>query len=529
VSFRSIDSLREWIKTHQRLVVLTFFCVVLILGLVIYRDYGMFIDDPNQKALGEYVYNFIFLGNKTYLLHPDKGHGAIFELLLALILKAFDITADQPTYLFRHLATFITFYIGLIFFYSLMKKLTGNWKTGLLGSLLLLLSPRIFENAFYNSKDIPLMVVAIIAAYALLNFVEKPSFKSLVFLSLVSGFLVALRIVGLYIVVVTLVLMLVQFLIDRQYRWLILFFTGFLVITYAFIVLFWPYLWPDPIGNFFTAFTRMANYPYQEEVLYMGQYISPQSLPWHYIPVWIAVTTPLLYTFYFLIGLIQTPVEILKVKGPGLRVRGLFYMLLLGWFFVPLIAVIVFHSTLYNSWRHMFFIYPAFLAIALVGLNFLNYSVRTHFSNRLVRLLIPVTLIASLVGTTASMVKNHPYESMYYTLLAGRNMRSAHFRYEMDYSATCYREALEKILTEDDNSTIPIIVTHLTGKRNAYLLPLEERERLRYVTLASEAKYFIGDYHNRREEYNLGEGVNPWYRVSIDGVDLCVVYRLKDD
>lgn len=124
------------------------------------------------------------------------------------------------------------------------------------------------------------------------------------------------------------------------------------------------------------------------------------------------------------------------------------------------------------------------------------------------------------------MVKDHPYESMYYTILAGKNMRSVRFRYEMDYGATCYREALEKILTEDKSPTIPIQVTHLTGKRNAYLLLPEERQRLFYPTDESEVKYFIGDYHNGREHYTFDTEINPWYRVSVGGVDLCVVYRL---
>ena len=118
---------------------------------------------------------------------------------------------------------------------------------------------------------------------------------------------------------------------------------------------------------------------------------------------------------------------------------------------------------------------------------------------------------------------------MYYNILAGKNMNSVRFRYEMDYGATCYREALEMILNEDDNPSIPILVTHITGERSSYLLPPNERERLVYVGRAGLAQDFIGDYHYQRVDYPFDEGVNPWYRVSIGGVDLCVVYRLRDD
>jgi len=39
-------------------------------------------------------------------------------------------------------------------------------------------------------------------------------------------------------------------------------------------------------------------------VLYMGDYIRGGSLPWHYLPVWMAISTPISYLLFFILGLV---------------------------------------------------------------------------------------------------------------------------------------------------------------------------------------------------------------------------------
>ena len=205
----------------------------------------MFIDDPNQKALGEYAYDYIFHGDLTLLRHTDRYYGVFFELLLTHIARVLKLTTNREIYFLRHLGVFLAFYSGLLCFYFLVKKITRDWKWGLLGSLFLLISPRIFENAFYNSKDIPVMVVSILSVYTLINFHEKRSLRTLLIHSLVSGLLIALRIVGLYILVITILLLLIKFLVNRINRHdtlsYMLYAGCYLLFSYLIIVLFWPY------------------------------------------------------------------------------------------------------------------------------------------------------------------------------------------------------------------------------------------------------------------------------------------------
>ena len=105
-------------------------------------------------------------------------------------------------------------------------------------------------------------------------------------------------------------------------------------------------------------------------MLYLGSFVSATTLPWHYVPVWIIITTPIVYTFGFLIGCITSGAAILKepfmfYTNHQKRNDAIF----LSWFFLPLVAVIVLKSVVYDSWRQLFFVYPAFLLISLKGLE----------------------------------------------------------------------------------------------------------------------------------------------------------------
>ena len=53
-------------------------------------------------------------------------------------------------------------------------------------------------------------------------------------------------------------------------------------------------------------------------------------------------------------------------------------------FFIPIFSIIILHSTLYDGWRHLYFIYPSFLMVSLSGLNiiiikFLKIKINSNY------------------------------------------------------------------------------------------------------------------------------------------------------
>ena len=78
------------------------------------------------------------------------------------------------------------------------------------------------------------------------------------------------------------------------------------------MVTFWPFLWEAPLINFLFTIKSFANYNMSFETLYLGNYHDIKSLPWHYIPVWIFATTPIIFLIFFFTGFISTTVLFFK-------------------------------------------------------------------------------------------------------------------------------------------------------------------------------------------------------------------------
>ena len=92
---------------------------------------------------------------------------------------------------------------------------------------------------------------------------------------------------GIYLPVLTFIFYV--FLPDNQklkknLNFFLYFFLGYFLILY----ITWPFLWLNPVENFFSILKESASYPihWDFEILYLGKYLSPESLPWHYFFIW---------------------------------------------------------------------------------------------------------------------------------------------------------------------------------------------------------------------------------------------------
>ena len=530
----AMNRVLKWIDAHHHWVSILFFVAFFIVGIFIFDDYGIPIDDPAQKILGEYTYDYVFNGNQDLFGYMDQHYGSAIVLLSTIVYRAFHFEDDIHIYLIQHLMIFIWFFLGVLAFYSLCLKISRNWKIALLGSLLLVASPRIFENAFYNTKDIPVLCFFIFSMYTLIRLDENPGFGRACMHALTTGLLIAIRPVGLLIIGLTLL----DFILMRLYckfdlsiskKRFNLISLSYIALSLVFVISFWPWLWPDPLNHLLYSLGMMAQSSGWDRVnLYIGEYIRKAEIPWHFIPVWIAITTPLMVLFTFFIGLIKAIHDLLKARFNFSTSDARNKLMIVLWFFLPLCAVMVFRTVVYNGWRHMFFIYPALVILSIYGIVWMFENIRLHFKSKLIRAVFPVSLIISLIGTAATMMINHPYESMYFNLLAGKNMRSVKYRYDLDYWGLCYRDALEFVLEQDDDLLIPIYSYTVSGQRNAFLIPYPDRGRIKWVYTMNEAKYFVGSYQEHRDNFPLADEFKEFYAIKVGGVNLCVVYKFHD-
>ena len=372
---------------------------------------------------------------------------------MAFIEKTFQIDDSKQFFLIRHLFNFTVFFISSIFFFLLLNKRFSK-TLSIIGLIFFYLSPRIFAESFYNNKDIIFLSFFIISLFYAISFLNTPSYKNNFLLSVTCSLAIATRVLGIIVPFVVLVFFILRHLdkknnLKKNIFRIIVFF--FLVNTFT--LLFWPYLWNDPINNLLSTFESMGAYQWRGGIFYFNEYISGLNIPWHYPIVWILISTPILYLFLFFLGSYLILVRFLKrfinlskkkifndiYRGNKERMDIIVFFIL----FITLFLVIELNSTLYNGWRQLYFIYPCLIFLSVRGLELIS---RKFKSRNTIIFISPF-----LIFTCLWMVTNHPFQFVYFNKFAGNNIMN---NFEIDYSGTSNRSALSYIAKNDIRNKI---------------------------------------------------------------------------
>jgi hypothetical protein len=477
-------------NNKRRVSVSAFFMLFIVLGLNIVQDYGMSWDEPNSRMNGGVTVKFIgekfapILLTETVRSYPnlstysDRDYGVAFEAPAVILEQIFQVSDTRDVFMLRHSLTFIVYVGGVFAIYRLATRRFNDWRIGLLAATVLIISPRLFADSFYNSKDIVLMAAFAIAMNTMICFVLKPGFKTMTFHAIATAFAIDVRIMAIILAVGTVVLISVK-LAKQEYplQRCIPLMLGYIVFTSALVVAMWPWLWADPLGNFIGAFISMSRFRWQSEVLYMGQYIRATNLPWHYSLVWILISTPLFYVALSIVGGIATILHVVaqrhNIWSNDLTMQDVVFLAL---FVSPIVSVILLRSVIYDGWRQLYFVYPAMVLLAIKGFvvlrdRFLCFGVK--------KFLLYFIALSSLINTSYWMFVNHPYQNVFFNLLAGEGLRN---KFEMDYWGLGNRKAIEYILAHDRSPVINLKAESFTQLETSLLiLRPDERRRLRIV------------------------------------------------
>lgn len=494
-------------------------------------DYGVPLDEPGQLGYGETVWRYVFDGDRALLASRDRFYGPAHELALVALVKLLRPHDLAGVYALRHLAGFLLFCAALACLYRIGLRGFGHWVPALAGSLALALSPPLFAHAFFNSKDLAFLSWTVVSVHTLLRLVDDPRPRTALWHALACGFLIDVRVGGVMLPALTLAGLACRGaaaagedgLRPRLLRAAALYAT----LLPAFTLLFWPTLWSDSLGNFTQALRLMSHYPWNHGVLFAGRVVAATDLPWWYAPAWIVVTTPITYLAAFAVGLPAT----LKRLDAGLRRRGpeaFFPALVLLWLGLPLASAVALRSVLYDGWRHLYFVYPAFLLIAVEGGRACHRAARARWRQRRVRVaaaLVTALAAADVAGVAAFMWRAHPYEHVFFNAFVG-GVAGARLRWELDYWGLAGREALARIAALDPAPLIPVRLADPPSVANIEALPSADRRRLALVDSTDAARYLVGGHRTMRQEY-------PWpaavARVEVDGAALASVFLVHPE
>ncbi len=502
-------------KFNPRVFCALSYATVLVIGLCIFADFGVSWDERYNLELGEVVFDHVFKGAPWITSGQLWFYGPFFDLSAHMLLKAFRVEDMRSIFLGKHLITFLYFWVSLFFFFKLCRGYFGKWIPAYIACVLLVIHPRILAESFYNPKDLPFMSMFLIACFTLQWYLERKTILRGIVHGLVCAICIDIRILGVFVPLFTAFMVLLENLApgtdEKAPSGAIASFSAYTLSVISFTVLLWPQLWNDPVGGFLNILQLLSAFPYPWSVLYQGELFGASTLPWHYLPVWILISTPVSIPALFLIGNLGLVVILKGLLGrtKDLSARALLPYL---WFWAPLATVIGLHSSVYNGWRHMYFIYPAMVMIAVQGATILwelIVSLRRPWLRKVITGAFLVTVSLDLASVLVFTVRSHPNQYVYFNPVVG-GLPGTEGRYEWDYFGLAHRQLLEKLLKNHaGEEPIAIVGTEPTYNNIGILKP-EERRRLRFVALVPISKRYL-------DPARLGQTVPVYYCSNLRG------------
>ena len=495
--------------------------VNIIVGLLVFQDYGLSLDEPLFYSYGDAI---------GYAYSPSEWFSGEFDLMNAYGSSPGDHGNRGPAYLLIariparllqslgldmasswHLVNFLTFQIGLYFFYIFclrwMKPLAAFGATAFLST-----QPILWEHAFINPKDPPFLVFFLITLELGFRMADKlanpqpgetklQTLKYILLPAIILGLTTNIRVLGPLAAALAGIYFLT--LQKPASTW---WYIPYGLIAYAVMVITWPYLWEAPLGKFIQVIRFMAENPTTLNVYFYGAIYQANELPRRYLPtmMFITLTEPVWPLAVF--GLI---IATLRTFRKNINFRTLFPTFV--WFALPLLYVLLRKPPMYDGFRHFLFIVPPLFVLGGIALN--------EVFQRVQRIWIQVIIILALIlpGIVPG-IRLHPYEYIYYNQFVGGTGAAAK-QFETDYWLTCYKEAVEQL------SRVSKEPVNLFVRREFYIASYYATKNVNVldhkINLVNPGDYVL--YHSRAfPNMQLNAETNKYFqRVERDGAIFC--------
>lgn len=472
-------SVLDFIRHYSTLIIVLMIFVAV--GIWVLDDYGMAVDEGVQRNLAIRNINYLLRGDEAILRYDNFYYGMVFEMPLLMIERMLGLDDSRHVWLMRHIITHLFFLVGGLFCYLLAYRMFDNKFLAILAMLLFLLHPRLYAHSFFNSKDIPFLSMFMICLYLIHRSFSNGNVWQFVLCGIGVGILINLRIVGIMLLLAVIGMRTLDIFqastTDERKRVLIT--TGAFVLM-SLIVVYGvsPYLWGDPVEGFIEWFNIFSQHPTNVLQLFRGELIYSKNVhPAGYIPLWLSITTPPIMLLLGAAGMLIVLMRGLKRPSEIIaNTRLRFSFLLIGCFLLPIVAVIVLSSNIYNGWRQMYFLCVPLCVLSVFGIHWL---VSSRFKAPILSTAVYVASGVGIAATVAGMISIHPHQQVYFNFLADR-LTPNHIRsnYDMDYWGAPFREALEILLERYPFRSIYVQSPNPDIARlNREILPLVDRHR----------------------------------------------------
>ena len=333
------------------------------IGVAVVDDYGISNDEMVQRESA--IDNADYIAGHRDILpdYVNRFYSMVFELPLLMAERILRLQDSRDIFLVRHLLSHLLFIAGGFFCGLLAYRMLGNRWAAMAAMLLFLLHPRLYAHSFLNSKDLPFLVMFLIALYLTHRAFRRDTIGAFLLCGVSVGLAADLRVFGLMLFPTILAMR----ALDWQQtpggagKQRVLFSATIFVASFlATMYIVHPYYWENPL-RLLEGIQTLSQHPEIVENLFLGQTFLSDAVPPHYIPIWFVITAPPVALLLGVIGAIAAFRQAFRTPGRILYNRELrFRILLLGCIVLPIVVVIVLQANIYNGWRQMYFIWAPF-------------------------------------------------------------------------------------------------------------------------------------------------------------------------
>ena len=524
-------------KVINYLIILAF-AVYLVLGIGIYRDYGISADEPTERVStlvnAKYIFEFLDIDKASEMEVPnlkeykDRYYGTFLQMPTMI----FELNNEDLRDVFygRHLYTFGLCLVGYIAFFFMSKMLLKSNLLSVLGTAMIALYPRFFAEQFYNIKDMVFVSTFIMAMLATVKLIESKFKWNWIFcFAAVVAVSANVRIVGIIFLMLILGYLLVDYICvkiwptsyERQCKHPIVCGVALVLLFLSAFVLILPITWGNPVRGIVDVFAKFSDFEdWNSTIVFMGKVIHKEELPWYYVPVWMVISIPAWYIILFVVAVIAgASLCITKIKNEDKIIPELFskykYVtwcaaLLAG----PWLGIVVLHSTIYNGWRHCYFLLPPLVLLILFGVDYLSKE-----KKKSILAILPI-ILCGLILQIGWIIKNHPYEMVYFNSIGKYFAQS----FDRDYWHLSSLQAVQYILENEDSGKISVKTPGNDFYR--YFLTDEERDR---IIEEESPLYEIETYRGKIGNDIKKDGYREIYSIIVDDFKVATIYKKNSD
>ena len=536
-----------------------FFMCYFLLGLLIYSDYGIGIEEHFQRQNGFYwlkkILTFLRLNDLNFLALEKYNairsydpslpnseffnfYGIAFDTPAAFIELIFKLNESKLYFEIRHLLNFFFYFISSIFFYLILKRRFKDKIIIYLGTVFYIINPRIFGDSFHNNKDVFFLSIITISIFFLFKFFEKQNLKNIILFCFFAAIATSSRIMGLYLPILLIIFIFTDYLskkilIKNFFRQISLILFFFIFILYVH----YPYMWQLNIFEFISWFKAFF-YHMNLRILFFGDYYHIKYLPRLYLPTWISITVPL-YILILLISGYLLMFRRLFQRITNIRLqeqtysdlwrsidekKDLFIFISLTSF---LVLAIFLNTAMLSGWRHFYFLHIFIIYIISYTLNLVLLFFKRKKINILffgfVNLFFVIFIIKDLFIF-------HPYQSLYFNSLVNQKN---YYNFPIDTPSLTRSDALKFIINDGKNlSKIYVANASWTPLHNGKdLLNASDKMKLVFVGqdynkadyIYTNFNYEVDPKYNKK--YNIPSQFNEIKRVSVGDITIYSIYK----